>query len=130
MMKKLSPNRKKKNKFSWGTVAVIGSWSNPRTLLVDFDFIVPLPGMIPILARLRVIGIHAVWISYTRSRHGWHLEVRINAKLTPAEQVAAQMALGSDIRRETMNLRRAINLRLNPSRFWSKRFNILYEKKL
>ena len=130
MMKKSSPNRKKKNRFTWGTVAIVEAWSSPRILLLDFDTIRPLPRMISILARLRVIGLHAVWISYRRSRHGWHIEIRVNAKLKPSEQVAAQAVLGSDLRRESMNLRRAISLRLNPSNFWSKRWNILYEKKL
>lgn len=129
-MKKSTKTRKKKNKYTWGTVAVIESWSSPYILLLDFDFIMPLPNLIKILAVLRVIGFKAVWISYTRSKHGWHLEVRVNARMIPAEQVAAQAVLGSDIRREAMNLRRAISLRLNPSHFWSKRWNILYWKKL
>jgi hypothetical protein len=117
--------------WQWGTVAEIEILGTPKILLIDIDQARPVPRLVPILSRLRVIGLKAKWISYRRTRHGWHLEIGINASLKPSETVAAQAVLGSDLRRETMNLRRAISLRVHKhSRFWRKRWNILFLRKL
>jgi hypothetical protein len=120
-----------KTRWQWGTVAEIEVYSSPKILLIDIDVIKPLPVFIPLLARLRVIGIKAKWISYSRTRHGWHLEIGINCSLQEVETVAAQAVLGSDLRREAMNLRRAISLRVHKhSPFWRERWNILFKRKL
>ena len=121
----------RKNKYAWGTVAEIESYSNPRILFLDFDMARPVPNLIRFLARIRVIGLRARWVSYRRTRHGWHVEIAINASLLPSEQVAIQACLGSDLAREAMNCRRAIGLRIHKhSRFWRKRWNILFLRKL
>lgn len=119
-------------RYEWGTVATIETFASTKTLLLDFDMARPIPCLITLLARVRIIGLRTRWVSYRRTVHGWHVEVGINASLKPSEQVAAQFALGSDPRRETMNLRRAISLRIHPrgSRFWKKRWNILFQDKL
>jgi hypothetical protein len=120
-----------KTRWQWGTVAEIEILGTPKILLIDIDSRFPVPRLVPILARLRIIGLKATWISYRTTRHGWHLEIGINSPLKEAETVAAQAVLGSDLRRETMNLRRAISLRVHKhSRFWRKRWNILFLKKL
>ena len=120
-----------KTRWQWGTVAEIETLGDSQTLLLDFDLARPVPRLIPLLARLRIIGLRARWCSYRRTKHGWHLAIGINASLTPSELVAAQAVLGSDLRRETMNLRRAISLRVHKhSRFWRKRWNIFFLRKL
>ncbi len=114
-----------------GTVATIEANSNPKVLLLDFDVARPVPRLTPILARLRVIGLRTKWASYRRTKRGWHVEIGIDVALTPPEHVAAQFACGSDPRRETMNLRRVISLRLHPrSNFWRSKWNILFQTKL
>jgi|ERR1700674_2346138 len=120
-----------KARWQWGTVAEIETLGDSKTLLLDFDMACPVPRLVPFLARLRIIGLRARWVSYRRTAHGWHVEIGINASLTPSELVAAQAVLGSDLRRETMNLRRAISLRVHKhSRFWRKRWNIFFLRKL
>lgn len=115
----------------WGTVAEIEEYSKPKTLYLDFDVARPVPSLIPILSRLRLIGIRAKWISYRRTRHGWHMVIGINVALIPSEQTMCQFALGSDPRRETMNARRAISMRVHGvSAHWKKRWNILFLRKL
>lgn len=127
---KLSTRRKTK-RYEWGTVATIEAYSDPKILLLDYDVARPVPYLIPLLASLRTLGLRARWCSYRRTRHGWHLELAIDFALTPSEQVAAQAILGSDPRREKMNLRRAISLRVHKHpAFWRKRWNILFDKKL
>jgi hypothetical protein len=117
--------------YSWGTVATIEAYSNPKTILLDFDVARPVPRLVPILARLRVIGLRAQWTSQRRTKRGWHMEIGINFALTPSELCGVQAVLGSDLAREAMNLRRAISLRVHKhSRFWKKRWNILFQDKL
>jgi hypothetical protein len=129
--RKAGRSNAKKARWQWGTVAEIDVYSSPKVLFLDFDHARPVPRLVPFLARLRLIGLRAKWMAYSRTRHGWHMEIGINGSLAPAETVAAQFALGSDPARETMNLRRAISLRIHKhSRFWRKRWNILFLRKL
>lgn len=66
-----------------------------------------------------------------RTRHGWHVLIKLREKLQPAEIVALQSIMGSDGRRETLNLMRALHMRKNKvGRFWGKRWNILFGGKL
>jgi len=121
----------RQNLSEYSTVAEIEEYSSRSTLLLDFDVAKPVPRLTPFLARLRVIGLRARWISYRRTRRGWHLAIGIDVALTPSEQVACQFALGSDPQRETMNTRRAISLRVHKhSAFWKRRWNILFRRKL
>lgn len=123
--------KQKSNKWTWGTVGIVGSYSKAKTLLLDFDMEKPRPRIATLQYCLRVIGLRAGWIRRRRTVHGWHVEIGINIALKPSEQVAAQACLGSDLRREAMNLRRSISMRFNPvSPFWEKRWNLLYERKL
>lgn len=50
-------------------------------------------------------------------------------ELTPAETVALQLLLGSDPKREAMNLMRAHSLGDAPD-FWRDRWNVLYSEKI
>lgn len=127
---KYSTKRKRKS-CDWGTVAEIDVLGSPQVLLLDYDTPSSLPSLKTFLSTLRVIGIKARWFAYRRTRKGWHVEIGIKASLTPPETVAAQAVLGSDIRREAMNLCRVISLRVHKhSPFWRKRWNILFLKKL
>lgn len=130
-MKKKRARNEKNKIWTWGTVAEIDVLGNPKVLFIDIDHARPIPRLVPFLAKLRIIGLKAKWFAYRRTRHGWHVEIGITASLSPAETVAAQAVLGSDLQRETMNLRRAISLRVHKhSKFWRKRWNILFLKKL
>jgi hypothetical protein len=53
-------------------------------------------------------------------------------RFQPAEIVALQSILGSDARRERLNLMRVLGMRSTPvdSKFWRARWNILYAYKL
>jgi hypothetical protein len=125
------PKRRSYENWAWGTVAEIDVYSSPQILFLDFDYARPIPCIVPLLARLQTIGLKAKWMAYSRTKHGWHVEIGINCRLKEAETVAAQAVLGSDLQRETMNLRRAISLRVHKhSPFWRKRWNILFLRKL
>lgn len=74
-------------------------------------------------------------IRYFRTKHGWHVTVGIKGHVPILIVVAAQACLGSDLKRETFNLARAVKLtriepRLTVPVFWMKRVNVLYQRKL
>jgi hypothetical protein len=123
--------KQREHPYEWGTVAHIDVYGNAQVLFIDIDDARCQPRIVPFLCKLKTIGIKPKWFAYSRSRHGWHVEIGIKASLTEAETVATQAVLGSDPARETMNLRRAISLRVHKhSPFWRKRWNILFLRKL
>ena len=57
--------------------------------------------------------------------------IRLTRALAPAETVAVQALLGSDSRREALNLMRAMSVsRRDPGAFWRRRWNLLFSYKL
>jgi hypothetical protein len=84
-----------------------------------------------LFSTLRLVGVKARNTSYQRTRHGWHVVVDLNMRLSPAETIALQAVCGSDRKREALDLMREIALaRGKYPRFWIRRFNILYKGKL
>lgn len=67
------------------------------------------------------------------TRRGYHVVVNAEwldkKEMTPAETVALQLLLGSDVNREALNLMRA-HLLGNAPTFWRDRWNVLYSEKL
>jgi hypothetical protein len=78
---------------------------------------------------LRTLGFVPCEVRYSRTRKGWHVLIAHHVRLSPAETVCAQFALGSDRKRETLNLMRVLRLK-NAPRFWRQRWNLLYGYKL
>lgn len=109
----------------WG---IIKELAEPDKIMCDFDNKVPPTP--PIQSLVHTLGLRLLWERWDRTRRGWHLVVKIAQKLTQAEIVAAQAILGSDPARERLNLCRAISIRLHPSKFWEKRVNVLYSRKI
>lgn len=99
---------------------------------LDFDTR-RVPRLRPIWAVCRIVGLRPRSILTRRSsRRGWHVIVRLDRAIQPAELVALQFAFGSDRRRETLNLCRVLGMRESKIRdpFWQVRWNLLYERKL
>lgn len=109
----------------WG---VIEELHEPDKIMCDFDSKVPPTP--PLHSLAHTLGLCVLWHRWDRTRRGWHLVIKIMQKLTPAETIACQAILGSDRARERLNLARAISIRLHPSKFWEKRINILYSRKI
>jgi len=65
----------------------------------------------------------------TRTRRGWHYVFLLREAISPIERVAIEAILGDDPMRAAMNLARARNA-LQMDRFWSQRFDILYDWKM
>lgn len=72
----------------------------------------------PVFGRLHVKG-----IDVRKTRHGYHIRIWVKNKIPSRELTFLQLALGSDYRRECMNLRRIIAV--NRMKSW----NILYQYK-
>ena len=85
---------------------------------------------IPLGSLCHITGLSVEWIRWDRTQHGWHVTIQVRQKLTLAETIAAQAILGSDTKREMLNLARCISLRKRPSRYWEARANILYSRKV
>jgi hypothetical protein len=82
-------------------------------------------------AVLRTIGLRPVWVRTDRTRRGWHVRIRLTRRLLPAETVALQALLGSDDRRECLNLMRVMSLaRQDPGPYFRRRWNLLFKEKL
>lgn len=109
----------------WG---IIKEYHNPTQLLCDFDTTeIPSP---PLQSLAHTLGLKIIWQRWDRTRHGWHLIVKLRQHLQNGECIAAQSILGSDPARERLNLSRTISIRLHPSKFWEKRINLLFKRKI
>jgi hypothetical protein len=109
-----------------GRIAERGSGS---LLLCDFDEGKRAPNYRGICHVLRTLGLVPLRVLYRRTRKGWHVVLEHNGELSPTEQVCAQFALGSDRKRELLNLMRVMRLP-NAPKFWRERWNLLYGYKL
>ena len=109
---------------------IVKELARPDRLLLDFDFR-RVPRLRSIWAVCRIVGLRPAWIRTDRTRHGWHAVIQLCAPLTNAEIVACQAIMGSDSRREALNLMRVIAIRQrDPGPAWRDRWNILFERKL
>ena len=111
----------------WGRVEEL---ANPRHLLLDYDR-AKTPSLRDVYRVARIAGFGVEWVRHDRTRRGWHVVIRTDRKLLPAEQVALQAILGSDPRRELLNIMRVIAIRRrDPGVEWRGRWNILFSGKL
>jgi hypothetical protein len=88
------------------------------------------PPYVPLESLAHVCGLTPQWVRWDKTAHGWHVTIKVRQKLTLSETIAAQAILGSDRKREMLNLARCISIRKRPSRYWEQRANILYESKI
>lgn len=102
---------------------------DPFQLLLDIDGRAA-PKLAPFFAVLHICGLNAEWFRIDRTARGWHVVIRLKEPLELPEAIALQAAMGSDARREALNIRRAISLRIRPDEYWKQRANILFEFKL
>lgn len=80
---------------------------------------------------LRAVALRPLWIEYNRTNRGWHAIIRLPEPVRPAEQVALQAVLGSDRRRELLNIMRVLSIRQKgASPYWQARWNLLFSGKL
>lgn len=75
-----------------------------KSLLIDIDG--KKPDLKHIRNVLRIVEIKANRIRKDKTKHGWHVIVYLNRKLTPIETIALQAICGSDLVREAMNFSR------------------------
>jgi hypothetical protein len=109
---------------------IVQETARANVLMLDFDFR-RVPRVRPLWSVLRVVGLRPTWIRTDRTRRGWHVIIGLTSRLQPAETVALQAILGSDDRREALNLMRVIAIRKNPpAAFWKNRWNLLFSSKL
>jgi hypothetical protein len=90
------------------------------------------PRIREIFSVCRIVGVSPLWIAYRRTNRGWHVILYLRDHLHAAECIAFQACLGSDRRREALNLMRVLAIRRTPisDPFWRTRWNLLYERKL
>ena len=112
----------------WG---IIDEYSKPNRIFLDFDMARPVPRYSSLLVTLRTLKLGPQWLCYSRTHKGWHVTIHLRNGLRREEIVAAQAILGSDKKREMLNLMRVMAMnRYGASPFWRKRWNILYSRKL
>jgi hypothetical protein len=106
-----------------GNAGIVKQYAEPDLTMCDYDS--PRRAPIAVIVRLsKMLNTRCLWMREDRTKHGWHMLIRWARSFTPAELVAIQCILGSDLQRETYNLSRVI------SRKKSDRWNLLFERKL
>jgi hypothetical protein len=96
-------------------------------LYLDFDHAIGCSRIRSIYTLARLVGFRVKWIRCDRTRHGWHLVVALSRPLPALAVVACQAIIGSDYRRESLNLMRCLS---RPSAARERYWNILFDKKL
>lgn len=118
---------------------VIDQRAERNKVMLDYDFgpkFGGAPRIAPIFTGLRICGLAPRGpIVYRKTRKGWHVwffvydQRRPRKTFTAAELVALQAVLGSDRKRENLNLMRALRLR-GASTFAKQRWNLLFSRKV
>jgi len=106
---------------------VLSEKLNSHAIYLDYDRIAS-PRLAPLFAAHHILGFSPTVLMLRKTRHGWHVVASYRRQFSPIEAIAMQAALGSDRKRETLNLMRALNM--SRSRFWRARSNILYSHKV
>lgn len=118
-------NRDRKS-VNFNTFGKIKEFANEFESFIDIDS-PRVPRLSGVASLSHIIGTRALWIRCDRTKHGWHIVIHWERRFLPIEHVAIQAILGSDFRRETLNLMRVLS---EPRGAGRKRWNILYESKL
>lgn len=105
---------------------VMKEFSDPTLVMCDYDTPI-LPPIHELWRVFHVLRITPEWMRFDRTAHGWHMVLKLPRKLPMLATVALQAILGSDPRRETLNLMRALT---SPKGFAAERWNVLFERKI
>lgn len=114
---------------------IIETYDETDKLFIDIDGPIK-PGLCSLWSKLRIFGVRPRYIRLDRTRRGWHVLIalcgwkkrlrrRDKVYVAALEKVALQAVLGSDVKREVLNLMRIFN-----GGGKDKRWNILYREKL
>lgn len=95
-------------------------------LKCDYDGTIPRDvwARLEMIARLHRLPVE--WVRIDRTRHGYHMTIRIRRRVAMRRVILLQAVLGSDWKREAFNSARA--WRANVPAFWRRRFNVLYSR--
>jgi hypothetical protein len=105
----------------------IAEYADTRYLYLDFDHAMGTSRLRSVYTLARLCGFKIRWVRCDRTAHGWHMVVAIQNRLPALALVAAQAILGSDFRRESLNLMRCLS---RPSAVRARYWNILFDKKI
>lgn len=115
-----------------GAAGFVKEYSDAHNILCDFDgdsdlLGGPLRRLASVHTLARYCQAKVVYFRLDKTENGWHAIIRFDRKLPRLAIVACQAILGSDPKREMLNLSRA----LQPmNRFSMFRWNILFASKL
>lgn len=104
-------------------------YSDPRITHLDFDSPAEALRLGRLMAVARILGIRPHAACWTRTRRGWHVSIRWDRAFDRLALVSLQAILGSDLKRECLNLMRAL-ADPAPAEWAARRWNILYSRKV
>lgn len=107
---------------------VIKELADSHTTLLDFDNPIPRNWYIKLLWVSRTIHAKPIYCRTDKTKHGYHIIVKWDREWSDYQILALQSILGSDYRREALNLFRLDNSPQTPAA--KQRWNILYERKV
>lgn len=104
----------------------MSDFHDPRRLLLDFD-LPERPDYFHIWSTLRLLDLVPLWVREDRTNKGVHVVLALRRAFKPVESLCLQAVLGSDPRREALNLYRVLR---TPVGMGFRRWNVLYSYKL
>jgi hypothetical protein len=107
-------------------------FTSGKMLLLDFDGKPPKYSALSSMFKiLRSVNVRPLSFCYARSNRGWHVAIILSRKIGRLERVALQAILGSDRKRECLNLFRVLAMRgKKVSPFWEQRWNLMFIRKV
>ena len=116
--------------FSFGAAGIMEEFSDEFTIMLDYDR-KRTPRLLFLFSLFRMCKLRTLFVRDDKTKKGWHRTIKLSSPLPRLAIIAIQALLGSDSRREALNLMRVMRtLRGGMSDFQSRRWNILYASKL
>lgn len=109
-------------------IGVLNERQRSDTIFLDYDM-ARTPSLCPLYFLCRLCDLRPKTIVDHKTRRGWHRVIKFGRRFIPPEIVAIQSILGSDRRRETLNLMRVLSGNKSDD-YAQSRWNLLFERKL
>lgn len=113
------------SKQTWG---VVKETAAPNKTLCDYDGHLPSDLLERVSMVRSILSIRPHMLRIDKTKHGYHLVIVWSETLSKAETVAIQAILGSDYKRELLNLMRVRSKA--KGKFCEQFWNILYDHRL
>lgn len=119
--------------FRLGNIGIIDEIHTENMVFIDIDR--NNIQWLNLMSRIRTFRglLNPEYFMLQRTRKGWHIIIVFDRELLPPEIIALQAILGSDLKREALNMTRWLGVRSKYNKlpkFWQNRWNLLFKEKI